>query len=60
MLSDVFRDLDLSVFPTVGMIFFIVAFVAISWRALRCPRSDMHDAASLPLHDSDPIRPKGD
>lgn len=60
MLTDIFGNLDLHWFPTVGMIFFLVAFVAITWRALRSSRDEMDEAAGIPLHDSDSIGPKGD
>lgn len=60
MLSDVFGHLNLSVFPTVGMIFFLVAFVAVSWRVIRSSEGEMNEAAGIPLHDSDSIGSKGD
>ncbi|MCL4220495.1 MAG: hypothetical protein KJZ65_03905 [Phycisphaerales bacterium] len=60
MLSDVFGNLRLDVFPTVGMVFFLVAFIAISWRAVRASRAEMDEAAGIPLHESDSTGSKGE
>lgn len=60
MLSDVFGNLKLDVFPTVGMVFFLFAFVAISWRAMRASRQEMDEDARIPLRESHDSGSKGD
>lgn len=60
MLSDVFGNLRLDVFPTVGMVFFLVAFVTIGWRTMRAPGREMDDDARIPLRESDSMGSKGE
>lgn len=51
VLSDVLSRLGLEVFPTIGMICFLIAFAGVAIKILRSPASEMREAARVPLED---------
>ncbi|USN99956.1 MAG: cbb3-type cytochrome c oxidase subunit 3 [Phycisphaeraceae bacterium] len=53
-LSDVISHLDLTVYPIVGLVIFLIVFAAVSVRALRTRKADCARYASLPLDGGEP------
>ena len=54
MLSDVMGNLKLDLFPTIGMVLFLIAFVAIAVKVVFASAEEMRDAANVPLEDDEP------
>ena len=54
MLSDVMGSLKLDLFPTIGMILFLIAFLAITVKVVFASSEEMRDAANVPLEDDEP------
>lgn len=50
-LTDIMSNMDLDVYPTVGLVIFLGAFTAVVWRVLTSKRSDTERMASMPLSD---------
>jgi cbb3-type cytochrome oxidase subunit 3 len=59
MLSDVMGNLKLDLFPTIGMILFLIAFVAIAFKVVFASPEEMREAANVPLDDDEPTTTKG-
>lgn len=57
-MSEIVSFLDLSIFPSVALIFFLAAFIAILWRVLSKPRSESDIEASIPLNDDVVLQPR--
>lgn len=53
MLTDVMSGLRLDLFPTVAMVFFLLAFAAVALKILLAPGSEMREAANVPLEDDE-------
>jgi len=56
-LSDLISFLNLTIYPSVALVFFLAAFLAILVKVLRQPRSETNAIANMPLNDdviSDP------
>ena len=54
MVSDVMGSLKLDLYPTIGMILFLIAFLAISVKVVFASPDEMRDAANVPLDDAEP------
>lgn len=52
-LSDILRQLDLSAYPQAALVLFLAVFVAVAWRALRTPGSEMERCSHIPLEQGD-------
>ena len=57
-LTEIVSFLELSVFPSVALVFFLTAFLAILWRVLRQPRTETDLAACIPLDDEVVFTPR--
>ncbi|MDF1808129.1 MAG: hypothetical protein P1U42_00380 [Phycisphaerales bacterium] len=57
-MTEIVSFLDLSVFPSVALIFFLAAFFAILWRVLSKPRSESEMEANIPLNDDVVLMPR--
>lgn len=57
MLSDVMSNLKLDAFPSIAMVLFVGAFVAVAIRAMCSSKTEMIEAAQVPLsEDPTPTR----
>jgi len=59
MISDVMGSLKLDLFPTIGMILFLIAFLAITVKVVFASSEEMRDAANVPLEEDDEPASKG-
>ncbi len=50
-LSDLIAGLNMSLFPTIGLIAFGLVFLAVTVRVVFSPRSEAEHQASLPLEE---------
>ena len=50
-LSDLISHLNLTIYPSLGLVFFLVAFLAILIKVLRQPRAESDAIANMPLDD---------
>jgi cbb3-type cytochrome oxidase subunit 3 len=57
-LTEIVSFLELSIFPSIALVFFLTAFMAILWRVLRQPRAETDLAASIPLDDDVVFTPR--
>lgn len=57
-MTEIVSFLDLSVFPSVALVFFLVAFFAILLRVLTRPKQEIDDAANIVLHDDTVVAPR--
>tara|TARA_R110002072_G_scaffold87880_1_gene197880 strand:- start:155 stop:379 length:225 start_codon:yes stop_codon:yes gene_type:complete len=57
-MTEIVSFLDLSVFPSVALVFFLAAFLAILWKVLRTPASQSKLEASIPLNDDVVVEPR--
>ncbi len=54
-LSDIMGRLDLSIYPQIALVIFLVVFVCVMFRAFsRSRAAELNRAASLPLEDDAP------
>lgn len=58
-MTEIVSFLDLSVFPSIALVFFLAAFLAILWRVLSTPANQTKLEASIPLRDDVVIEPRG-
>ena len=58
-MTEIVSFLDLSVFPSIALVFFLAAFLAILWRVLSTPASQTKLEASIPLNDDVVVEPRG-
>lgn len=42
-----------TLFPKIGFALFALAFIAVVWRILRTPKSELDRSSSMPLDDND-------
>ena len=57
-MTQIVSFLDLSVFPSIALVFFLVAFIAILWRVMTRPQSEIDDAANIVLSDDEVVAPR--
>jgi len=57
-MTEIVSFLDLSVFPSVALIFFLAAFISILWKVLTKPRSESDMEANIPLNDDVVLTPR--
>jgi hypothetical protein len=58
MLKEVIRSIDSGIFPIIGLIAFIVAFVAILIRVMTMKKEDREAAKQQPLKEADELLAK--
>ncbi len=52
-MSEIISHMDLTVYPIIAMVMFLLAFGIIAWRALTCPKAVIHQQAMIALDDGD-------
>jgi len=57
-LSEIISYLNLTIYPSIGLVFFLVAFLAILVKVLRQPREESDAIANMPLNDDVVSRPR--
>jgi len=57
-MSEIVSFLDLSVFPSIALVFFLAAFIGVIWWVMTRPRKEIDDAASIVLHEDRVITPR--
>lgn len=57
-MSQIVSFLNLWVYPSVAMIFFLGAFVAVVWRVMTRPRQELIDASRIVLDDDRVVTPR--
>ncbi len=57
-MSQVVSFLDLSVFPSVALVFFLAAFIAVLWKALATPSNQSMMQASIVLDEDTVVEPR--
>ncbi len=50
-MTEIVSFLDLSVFPSVALVFFLAAFIAIVWKTMTKTKQEIESQASIPLDD---------
>ena len=48
-LTDIMSHMDLSIYPQIGLVLFLVAFAAVVWKVLRSEKQENQRRASMPL-----------
>ena len=51
--TDIVSNMELSVYPIIALVMFLVAFGIIAWRVIVCPKAVSHDQAMMPLDDGE-------
>jgi cbb3-type cytochrome oxidase subunit 3 len=57
-LTEIVSFLDLSVYPSVALVFFLVAFIAIIWQVMTRSKQEIDDAANIVLNDNEVVTPR--
>ncbi|MFG0246336.1 MAG: CcoQ/FixQ family Cbb3-type cytochrome c oxidase assembly chaperone [Phycisphaerales bacterium JB052] len=57
-MSEIVSFLDLSVFPSVALVFFLFAFFAVLIWALTRSKQEIDDAANIVLNDDEVVAPR--
>lgn len=54
-LTDIMSGADLSAYPQIGLLIFLLVFVLVAWRALRKPARQNREWAAIAV-DDEPVR----
>ncbi len=57
-MSRIMSFLELSVYPSVALVFFLAAFVLVVWWVMTRPKKDIDDAANIVLDDDHVVTPR--
>ena len=57
-LTDIVSNMDLDIYPIIGLILFLAAFGIILWGVIKTPKSVIEHQAHLPLEDDFGINPE--
>lgn len=57
-MTEIMSFIDLSVFPSVALVFFLAAFIAVIWRVMTRTRQEIDDAANIVLDDDRVVAPR--
>lgn len=55
-LTDIMSNMDLDVYPTIGLVIFLIVFAAVVIRVLTTKKSHSSRMASMPLNEDVPAR----
>lgn len=58
-MTEIVSFMDLSVYPSIALIFFLAAFIAVVWKALSTSKEEIDFQASLPLTEDVVVQPRG-
>ena len=57
-MSKIMSFLELSVYPSIALVFFLAAFIAVVWRVMTTKKQDIEDAANIVLDDESVVAPR--
>ncbi len=57
-MSKIMSFLELSVYPSIALVFFLAAFIAVIWRVMTTTKKDIDDAANIVLDDDKVVAPR--
>lgn len=57
-MSKIMSFLELSVYPSIALVFFLAAFIAVIWRVMTTAKQDISDAANIVLDDDKVVAPR--
>lgn len=57
-MSKIMSFLELSIYPSIALVFFLAAFIAVVWRVMTTKKQDIDDAANIVLDDDNVIAPR--
>lgn len=57
-MSEIVSFLDLSIYPSIGLVFFLAAFIAVLWNVLSKSKQETEAAANIPLDDDKVFTPR--
>ena len=57
-MSKIMSFLELSVYPSIALVFFFVAFIAIIWRVMTTTKQEINEAANIVLDDDTVVSPR--
>lgn len=57
-MTEIMSFIDLSVFPSVALVFFLAAFIAVIWRVMTHTKQEIDDAANIVLNDDRVVAPR--
>jgi cbb3-type cytochrome oxidase subunit 3 len=57
-MSKIMSFLELSVYPSIALVFFLAAFIAVIWRVMTTKKQDIDDAANIVLDDDTVVAPR--
>ncbi len=57
-MSKIMSFLELSVYPSIALVFFLAAFIAVIWRVMTTTKQEINDAANIVLDDDKVIAPR--
>ncbi len=57
-MSKIMSFLELSVYPSIALVFFLAAFIAVIWRVMTTKKQDIDDAANIVLDDDKVVAPR--
>ena len=58
-MSKIMSFLELSVYPSIALVFFLAAFIAVLWRVMTTTKQEINDAANIVLDDDKIVAPRG-
>jgi cbb3-type cytochrome oxidase subunit 3 len=58
-MSKIMSFLELSVYPSIALVFFLAAFIAVIWRVMTTTKQEINDAANIVLDDDTVVAPRG-
>ncbi|PCI10318.1 hypothetical protein COB72_03845 [bacterium] len=50
-MTEIVSFLDLSIYPSIALIFFLAAFIAVVWNVMTKTKQEIEAAANIPLDD---------
>ena len=57
-MTEIVSFLDLSVYPSIALVFFLAAFIAVIWWVMTRSKQEIDDAANIVLDDDSVVAPR--
>ena len=57
-MTEIVSFLDLSIYPSIALIFFLAAFIAVVWNVMTKSKQEIEAAANIPLDDDVVFTPR--
>lgn len=58
-LSELMSSLELSIYPQIALVLFLVVFAGVAWRIISMPKQEIRDAENIPLDDTEHLEVHG-